>query len=309
MRLYTSLTPELINGPRMLSRRVQGSDKGPVRRKVRARRTDARMASAISDADCRTLDHASAVFINLLVHGVEGQNGQSQRTKHPGGGRGPRRTANAQPKIQACAARIPAAERLTLLPALVELDLSSLAFHLDMGDDDDETCAFLSTAVHNGRGCQEWKSPHSTSSLLDSLFSQASTASSASSDAVASRTASHSTPLGFDHRLDPDYCFNLRELGPSSPLTGSSALAGQPFAGATTLDYGSNPFDYVGVQGPTGKPREVASRTTSHPTPLDFDYRLDPDYCFDFCGPVSPRRFVHTCTGATPFAYGSTPFD
>ena len=282
----------------------------------RARRTDAMMAAAISDAECRALDHACRVPLLLCSHfaavqGVAGQNGQSRPTHPPehGGGRGSRRTANAQPEIQACAASIPAAERLAPLPALVELDLSSLAFHLDMGDDDDETCAFLSTAVHNGRGCQEWKSPHSTSSLLDSLFSQASTASSASSDAVASRTASHSTPLGFDHRLDPDYCFNLRELGPSSPLTGSSALAGQPFAGATTLDYGSNPFDYVGVQGPTGKPREVASRTTSHPTPLDFDYRLDPDYCFDFCGPVSPRRFVHTCTGATPFAYGSTPFD
>jgi hypothetical protein len=182
----------------------------------RARRTDARMAAAISDAECRALDHACADLICLLdaashfaaVQGVRGQNGQSQRPTHPpehGGGRGSRRTANALPEIQTCAASIPAAERLDPLPALVELDLSSLAFHLEMGDDDNAECAFFSTADHNGRGCQERRSPQSTSrDSFDSLFSQASTASSVSSDAVASRTASHPTPLGFDHRLDPD---------------------------------------------------------------------------------------------------------
>jgi hypothetical protein len=59
---------------------------------------------------------------------------------------------------QACTARIPASERLHPLPALVELDLSSFAFHLEMGDDDNAACAFLSTADHDGRGCQEMSS-------------------------------------------------------------------------------------------------------------------------------------------------------
>jgi hypothetical protein len=205
---------------------------------------------------------------------------------------------------QACTARIPASERLHPLPALVELDLSSFAFHLEMGDDDNAACAFLSTADHDGRGCQEMRSPQSTS--MDSLFSQVSTTSCASShsDAVASRTASHPTPFGFDHRLDPDYCFNSR----GSSSSRSSILEGQTIAGLTPFDYGSNPFDYVGGRGPTRKPLQVATRTrtTSHPTPLNFDYRLDPDYCFDFRGPGSPRRSAfdgQTCAGATPFAY------
>lgn len=216
-----------------------------------------------------------------------------------------------QPENQACTARIPAAEHLDPLPALVELDLSSFAFHLEMGDDDNAACAFLSTADHDDRGCQEMMSPQLTS--MDYLFSQASTVSSASSDAVASRIAIPPTPFGFDHPLDPDYCFNLRT--PSSPR--SSVFDGETFAGLIAFDYGSNPFDCVGARGPTRKPLEVAGRTrklrtTSHPTPLDFDYRLDPDYCFDFRGPGSPRGSAldrQTCAGATPFAYESTTFD
>ena len=263
------------------------------------------MAAAISDAECRALDRACADLICLLVavshfaavQGVPGQNGQSQPPTHlpeHGGGRGPRRTANAQPENQACTARIPAAERLDPHSdrgdepegennsehgdesegennskrgdesegennsergdqseederdegMAEELDLSSFAFHLEMGDDN-AACAFLSTADHNGRGCQEMRSQQSTS--MDSLFSRASTASSASSVAVASRTASHSTPFGFDHRLDPDYCFNLRS--PSSPRR--SAFDGQTCAGATPFAYQSTPFDYVGIHGPT----------------------------------------------------------
>jgi hypothetical protein len=214
------------------------------------------MAAAISDTECRALDRACADLICLLdavsyfadVQGVAGQKlGQSQPPTHPpehGGGRGPRRTANAQPQNQACTARIPAAERLDSLPALVELDLSSFAFHLEMGDDDNAAFSFLSTADHNGRGCQEMRSPQSTS--MDSLFSQASTASSAWSVAVASRTASHPTPFGFDYRLDPDYCFDFR--GPGSPRR--SAFDGQTCAGATPFAYGSTPFDYVVVHGP-----------------------------------------------------------
>jgi hypothetical protein len=275
------------------------------------------MAAAISDAECRALDRACADLICLLVavshfaavQGVAGQNGQSQPPTHlpeHGGGRGPRRIANAQPENQACTARIPAAERLDPHSdrgdepegennsehgdesegennskrgdesegennsergdesegennsergdqseederdegMAEELDLSSFAFHLEMGDDN-TACAFLSTADHNGRGCQEMRSQQSTS--MDSLFSRASTASSASSVAVASRTASHSTPFGFDHRLDPDYCFNLRS--PSSPRR--SAFDGQTCAGATPFAYQSTPFDYVGIHGPT----------------------------------------------------------
>ena len=222
------------------------------------------MAAAISDAECRALDRACDDLVCVL-----------DAVSHFAAVQG--------------TARIPAAERLDPLPALVELDLSSFAFHLEMGDDDNARCAFLSTADHIGRGYQEMRSPQSTS--MDSLFSQASTASSASSDAVASRTASHPTPFGFDYRLNSDHCFNLRT--PSSPRS-------------SILD--------VGVRGPTGKPLEVATRirTTSHPTPLDLDYRLDPDYCFDFRGPGSPRRSafdLQTCAGATPFAYESTPFD
>ena len=241
------------------------------------------MAAAISDAECRALDRACDDLVCVL-----------DAVSHFAAVQG--------------TARIPAAERLDPLPALVELDLSSFAFHLEMGDDDNARCAFLSTADHIGRGYQEMRSPQSTS--MDSLFSQASTASSASSDAVASRTASHPTPFGFDYRLNSDHCFNLRT--PSSPR--SSILDGQTFAGLIPFDYGSNPFDYVGVRGPTRKPLEVATRirTTSHPTPLDLDYRLDPDYCFDFRGPGSPRRSafdLQTCAGATPFAYESTPFD
>jgi hypothetical protein len=259
------------------------------------------MAAAISDAECRALDRAIDDLICLLVavshfaavQGVAGQNGQSQPPTHlpeHGGGRGPRRTANAQPENQACTARIPAAERLDPHSdrgdesegennsergdeseederdegMAEELDLSSFAFHLEMGDDN-AACAFLSTADHNGRGCwQEMRCQQSTS--MDSLFSQASTASSASSVAVASRTASHSTPFGCDHRLDPDYCFNLHD--PSSPR--SSILEGQT----------------------TRKPLQVATRTRR--------------------GPGSPRRSAfdgQTCAGATPFAYESTPFD
>ena len=207
----------------------------------RARRTDAMMAAAISDAECRALDHACRVPLLLCSHfaavqGVAGQNGQSRPTHPPehGGGRGSRRTANAQPEIQACAASIPAAERLAPLPALVELDLSSLAFHLEMGDDDNSVCAFLSTANHNGRGCQERRSPQSTS--RDSLFSQASTA---------------STPLDLAYRLDPDYCFDFR--GPA-PTQVRAAFDGETCAGATPFAYGSTPFYYVGYHGP--KPLE-----------------------------------------------------
>ena len=226
-----------------------------------------------------------AVSHFAAVQGVPGQTGQSQPPTHPrehGGGRGPQRIANAQPENQACTARIPAAERLDPHSdrgdepegennsehgdesegennsergdqseederdegMAEELDLSSFAFHLEMGDDN-TACAFLSTADHNGRGCQEMRSQQSTS--MDSLFSRASTASSASSVAVASRTASHSTPFGFDHRLDPDYCFNLRS--PSSPRR--SAFDGQTCAGATPFAYQSTPFDYVGIHGPT----------------------------------------------------------
>lgn len=257
-------------------------------RRNRARRADARMAAAISDADCRALDHAYADLICMLDH----------------------KPQDEQPEVQA---RIPAAERLAPLPALVELDLSSLAFHLEMEDDDDVACAFLSTDA-GGRGCQERRSPQST--CMDSLFSQASTASSASSDSIASKIAIHPLTLSLDHRLDPDYCFDL--CSPSSPHI--LLLGEQMFAGTTPFDCGSNPFtsDSVVFQGQTGNPLEDASKTTSHlcATLLDSDYRLDRGYCFDSRGPFSrrspgPTFDKQTCAvaGETPFDYGSTPIN
>ena len=232
-----------------------------------ARSTGTRMAAAAPSADRRALDQAYSDLVCLIdafAHKSDAPLAPaccSPASIATDGGKQHVRTfahKSDAPLAPACCSPASIAtdggKQHARDEALAVLDLSTLAFHLDMGDDDGAECAMTprkSTTARSDSWCLERNRPWSPS---DSHFSSSSTAYLVSPgwsdpyrghDFSAPKTTGCSTnAMDFDPRLDPDYqcCFDLRDL------THSSLRSLEP--GMQKFRAGSTPFN-AGFSGPT----------------------------------------------------------